>query len=358
MIERAMRIDSEQLTQHLSRGLKSLYVVYGEELLLALEAADRIRAKTLEQGFDERRVLIAESGFDWGELAMVSNSLSLFAPKRLFDLRIPSGKPGKEGSEALQQLAGALPAETVTLITLPGVDRQTQTSKWFEALSSAGFAVHAAAIKRDRLGPWLAGRLAQQGQQADSQTIEFLIDRVEGNLMAAHQEVQKLALLFPAGPLPFGEVKNAVVDVARFNVFEIGVTLLKSDRVHFVRMLDGLQAEGAAAPLVLWAIAEEARAMARVKTAMAAGRPLAQALRDARVWGPRQDLMPAALRRLTQGQLIAALRHAADIDRIIKGLASGDAWDALLQLGFELMSPSPQGRAAAKGGKIGAGTRG
>jgi DNA polymerase-3 subunit delta len=333
-----VRIDSEQLIQHLSRGLKSLYVVYGEELLLALEAADRIRAKALEQDFDERRVLIAESGFDWGELAMLSNSLSLFAPKRLLDLRIPSGKPGKDGSEALQQLAASLPADTVTLIMLPGIDRQGQTSKWFEALDKA--------------------RLAQQGQQADPQTIEFLIDRVEGNLMAAHQEVQKLALLFRAGALPFDEVKNAVVDVARFNVFEIGVTLLKSDRAHFVRMLDGLQAEGAAAPLVLWAIAEEARAMARVKTAMAAGRPLAQALRDARVWGPRQDLMPAALRRLTQGQLIAALRHAADIDRLIKGLASGDAWDELLQLGLELMSTAPQGRDAANRGKIGAGTRG
>jgi len=353
-----MRIDSEQLIQHLSRGLKSLYVVHGEELLLALEAADRIRAKALEQGFDERRVLIAEPGFDWGELAMASNSMSLFAPKRLLDLRIASGKPGKDGSEALQQLAGSLPAETVTLITLPGIDRQALTSKWFEALDKAGVAVHAAAIKRDRLGQWLAHRLALQAQQADSQTIEFLIDRVEGNLVAAHQEVQKLALLFPAGPLPFDEVKNAVVDVARFNVFEIGATLLKADRVHFVRMLDGLQAEGTAAPLVLWAIAEEARAMAKVKAAMAAGRPLAQALRDARVWGPRQDLMPAALRRLTQAQLIAALRRAADIDRMIKGLASGDVWDALLQLGLELAAAAPQGRDAANRGKIGAGIRG
>ncbi len=339
-----MRIDSEQLPQHLARGLKNLYVVYGEELLLALEAADRIRAKALEQGFDERRVLIAEAGFDWGELAMVSNSLSLFAPKRLLDLRIPSGKPGKEGSEALQRLAGSLPRDTAVLISLPGMDRQSQTSKWFEALDGAGVAVHAAAIKRDRLGPWLSGRLAQQGHQADSQTIEFVIDRVEGNLMAAHQEMQKLALLFPAGALSFDEVKNAVVDVARFSVFEIGATLLRADRVHFVRMLDGLQAEGAAAPLVLWAIAEEARAMARVKTAMAGGRPLAQALRDARVWGPRQDLMPAALRRLTHGQLVAALRQAAGIDRMIKGLSSGDVWDALLQLGLELMTPLPQGR--------------
>jgi DNA polymerase-3 subunit delta len=353
-----MRIDSEQLPKHLLRGLKNLYVVYGEELLLALEATDRIRAKALEQGIDERRVLIAESGFDWGELAMVSNSMSLFASKRLLDLRIPSGKPGKDGSEALQQLAGSLPEETVTLITLPGVDRQSQTSKWFEALDGAGVAVHAAAIKRDHLGQWLAGRLAQQGQQADSQTIEFLIDRVEGNLMAAHQEVQKLALLFPAGSLPFDEVKNAVVDVARFNVFEIGATLLKADRVHFVRMLDGLQAEGAAAPLVLWAIAEEARAMARVKAAMAGGRLLAQALRDAKVWGPRQDLMPAALRRLTQSQLVAALRRAAEIDRMIKGLAGGDVWDALLQLGLELTTPAPQGRETANRGKIGASIRG
>ena len=353
-----MRIGSEQLAQHLSRGLKRLYVVHGEELLLALEAADRIRAQALEQGFDERRVLIAESGFDWGELAMVSNSLSLFAPKRLLDLRIPSGKPGKDGSEALQQLARSLPEETFTLITLPGVDRLSRKAKWFEALDGAGVAVHAATIKRDHLGQWLAGRLAQQGQQADSQTIDFLIDRVEGNLMAAHQEVQKLALLFPAGSLPFDEVKNAVVDVARFNVFEIGATLLKADRVHFVRMIDGLQAEGAAAPLVLWAIAEEVRAMARVKTAMAGGQPQQQALRDAKVWGSRQDLMPVALRRLTHSQLVAALRRAAEIDRMIKGLGSGDVWDALLQLGLELTTPAPQGRATANRGKIGASIRG
>ena len=353
-----MRIDSEQLSQHLSRGLKPLYVVYGEELLLALEAADRIRAKALEQGFGERRVLIAESGFDWGELAMVSNSLSLFAPKRLLDLRIPSGKPGKEGSEALQKLAGSLNAETVTLITLPGLDRPSQSSKWFEALDGAAVVVRAAAIKRDHLGKWLAGRLAQQHQQAGSQTIEFLIDRVEGNLVAAHQEVQKLALLFPAGTLSFEQVQDAVVDVARFNVFEIGATLLRADRVHFVRMIDGLQAEGAAAPLVLWAIAEEARAMARVKTAMAGGRPIAQALRDAKVWGPRQDLMPAALRRLTLSQLVEVLRRAAGIDRMIKGLASGDVWDALLHLGLELTTPAQQGRESAIRGKIAASTRG
>ena len=347
-----MRIDSEQLGQHLSRGLRPLYLVYGEELLLALEASDRIRAKALEQGFSERRVLIVEPGFDWDELAMLSNSLSLFAPKRVLDLRIPTGKPGKEGSEALQSLAASLPADTVTLITLPGVDRHAQTSKWFQALDQSGLVVHAAVIKRERLGQWIASRLAQQGQTADAQTIDLLIDRVEGNLMAAYQEVQKLALLFGAGPLPFEEVKQAVVDVARFNVFDIGAALLRGDRAHFVRMLDGLQAEGAAAPLVLWAIAEEARTLAKVQAATAQGQPLAQALRDARVWGARQDLMPAAMRRLSQSQLIAALRRAADVDRMIKGLASGDVWDALLQLGLELTA------ATANRGKIGAGIRG
>ncbi len=347
-----MRIETEQLQQTLSRGLKSMYVVFGEELLLALEAADRIRAAALTQGYEERRVLIAESGFDWGELSMASNSFSLFAPKRLLDLRIPSGKPGKEGSEALQWLAASLPEDAIVLVTLPGIDRQAQGSKWFEALDRAGVVVHAAEVRRERLGQWLAARLALQNQQADARTLEFIVERVQGNLMAAHQEVRKLALLFAEGPLPFDEVRSAVVDVARFDVFDIGPTLLKGDRAHFVRMLDGLQAEGAAAPLVLWAIAEEARAMAKVKAAMEDGRPIQQAMRDARVWGPRQDLMPAALRRLTRHQLIAALRAAADADRMIKGLAGGDVWDALLQIGLSLATPPAQGREAVIKGKI------
>jgi DNA polymerase-3 subunit delta len=347
-----MRIDSEQLAQHLARGLKSLYVVFGEELLLALEAADRVRATALRQGYDERRVLFVESGFDWGEVAMVGNSLSLFAARRVLDLRIPSGKPAKDGSEALQRLAGSLPEDTIVLITLPGLDRQQVASKWFGALESAGVAVRAGAVKREQLGQWLSSRLAQQGQRAGTETLEFLVSRVEGNLMAAYQEVQKLALLFPAGMLPFEEVRNAVLDVARYNVFEIGATLLKGERAHFVRMLDGLRGEGEAPPLVLWVIAEETRAMARVKAAMDAGQPLAQALREARVWGPRQELMPRALQRLASTQLIAALRRAAEVDRMIKGLAGGDVWDALLQLGLSLMAQAQDGMRPGIRGKI------
>jgi DNA polymerase-3 subunit delta len=353
-----VRIDSEQLPQHLGRGLKPLYVVFGEEMLLALEAADRIRAAAAAQGHDERRVLIAESGFDWGELAMLGNSLSLFAPRRLIDLRIPGGKPGKEGSEALQKLAAAPPEDTIVMVSLPAIDRQGQASKWFEALDAAGVSVHAAAVKRDRLGQWLKVRLAAQEQTAAPETLEFIVSRVEGNLMAAHQELQKLALLFPAGELPFEDVKNAILDVTRHDVFDLGPVLLRGDRARFVRMIDGLQGEGVAAPLVLWAIAEEARAMARVRAATEAGQPVGQALREARVWGARQELLPAAMRRLGTGQLLAALEQAAAADRMIKGLAQGDVWDALMQLGLALMAPPPAGRKSLNRGKIPEDTRG
>jgi DNA polymerase-3 subunit delta len=235
-------------------------------------------------------------------------------------------------------------------VSLPQIDRQAQASKWFAALEAAGVAVHAAEVRRERLGQWLGDRLARNGHAADAQTLDFLASRTEGNLMAASQEVQKLALLFPAGTLRFDEVKDAVLDVARYDVFDIGPALLGGDRARFARTMDGLRAEGTAPPLALWALAEEIRAMARVMTALKARRPVHQALRDARVWGPRQDLMPAALRRLSLPRLLAALRRAAEVDRMIKGLADGDAWDALLQLGLELMAPAEPQRASPSSG--------
>jgi DNA polymerase-3 subunit delta len=332
-----MRIDSQQLPQHLKRGLSPLYVVFGEELLLAIEAADRIRAATSASGYEERKVLIAETGFDWGELPAASNNLSLFATRRVLDLRIPSGKPGMDGAAALIALADAPPPDTVSLISLPEVDRQTQASKWFEALEHSGVAVHAAAVHREGLPKWISHRFSLQGQRASEETLAFMADRVEGNLMAAHQEVQKLALLFPPGEVSFDDVKSAVLDVARFDVFELGPTLLRGERAHFVRMVDGLRGEGVAPSLVLWAIAEEARALSRVQGLINRGVPLQQALREARVWGPRQQSMPKALGRLDRRSLIAALARAAEVDRTIKGLRKGDAWDALLSLGLSLM---------------------
>ena len=194
-----MRISTEQLAPQLARELKPLYTVFGDEPLLALEATDRIRAKARAEGFVEREVLTVDSGFKWGQLAMAANSQSLFASQKLLELRIPSGKPGTEGSEVLREFCEALPADTVTLIYLPEIEWRAQKAGWFEALDRAGALVEAKAVPRKALPQWLATRLKAQQQDADAEALAFIAERVEGNLMAAFQEVQKLALLFPAG---------------------------------------------------------------------------------------------------------------------------------------------------------------
>lgn len=329
-----MRITTEQLSQKLKGQLAPLYIVHGDEPLLALEAADRIRARAREEGHVEREVLTAEQHFDWSQLRISGQSQSLFASRRLLEIRIPSGKPGNDGSQALQEYAAQLPPDTITIIALPEVDWRAQKGAWFGALDAAGVMVEAAAVKRDKLPEWLKGRLAAQAQTADADTLEFIADKVEGNLLAAYQEVQKLALLFPPGALSFAQIKESVLDVARFDVFDLGDIVLSGDAAHLARVLDGLQGEGAAAPLVLWSIAEEIRAVGRVLAGLSGGRPLQQALRDARIWGPRQKLIERNVGRFTPAQIETALVHAARVDRMIKGLARGDVWDELLQLGL------------------------
>jgi DNA polymerase-3 subunit delta len=329
-----MRIPSEQLLPQLKRGLAPLYTVFGDELLLALEAADRIRAKARADGYSEREVLTAEQHFDWSRLHMSVQSQSLFATRRILELRIPNGKPGVEGGKALQALSARLPTDTVTLIVLPELDWRAQKASWFAALDAAGVTVEVKQVTRVQLPAWLANRLRDQQQNTDDETLAFIAERVEGNMLAAYQEMQKLALLFPFGRLTFDQVKDAVLDVARFDVFNLGATVIAGDAAHLARMLDGLKGEGAAPPLVLWVIAEEIRALGRVVTLTSAGRPLAQALRDARIWGPHQTLIEQHARRFTPPQIEAALMHAAQIDRLIKGLAKGDAWDELLKLGL------------------------
>ena len=330
-----MRIGSEQIRQHLSRDIKPLYAVFGDEPLLALEAADRIRAKAREAGYGEREILTVDSGFKWSQLAMAGGSLSLFASRKLLELRIPTGKPGVEGSEALQAYCGALPPDTVTLVSLPAIDWRAQKSGWFEALDRAGIVVEARTVTRKALPQWLAGRLQMQAQQADAATLDFIADRVEGNLLAAFQEVQTLALLFPPGPISFEQVRDAVLDVARYDVFNLGETLLEGDVLRLVRMLDGLKGEGVAPPLVLWAMTEEIRTIGKVITGTASGKPMSMLLREARIRGTaHQNLMQQQCGRFTLGQVSEALRHAATIDRMIKGLIRGDAWNELLQLGL------------------------
>jgi len=328
-----MKLSTDDLPHHLAKGLAPLYVIHGEALLLTIEAADAIRAAARAAGYDERTVLTAEPGFKWAELKNSTQSLSLFSARKLVDLRIPSGKPGMEGAQALQEHCAEPNEDIITLITLPRLDRATQNSKWFGALAEHGVIVAAEDIPRNALPAWLAGRLKRQDQSADTDTLAFLADRVEGNLLAAWQEIQKLALLFPAGHLSFEQVKDAVMDVARYDIFKLSEAMLAGDAGRFVRILDGLRAEGTATVLVLWALTEDIRTVGKILRALRQNGNMSGALREARVWGVRQKLVERAARRFSPAIAERALRQAAYVDKVAKGLRRGDVWDELLQLG-------------------------
>lgn len=329
-----MKISGEDLPRHLAQGLAPLYVVHGEALLLAIEAADAIRAAARAAEYVEREVMIVEQGFKWAELRNSAQSLSLFSTRKLVDLRIPSGKPGVEGAQALQDYCQQLNADTVTLISLPRLDKTAQNSKWFTALAEHGVVIATEEIALNALPAWISGRLKRQGQSADRDTLAFLAERVEGNLLAAFQEIQKLALLFLAGPLSFEQVKDAVMDVARYDVFKLSEAMLAGDAARFARILDGMRAEGTATVLILWALTEDIRTLGKVLRNMQHNDNLASALRDARVWGVRQKLMERAVRRFNPAIAERALRQAAHVDKVVKGLRRGDVWDELLQLGM------------------------
>ncbi|MFZ5503444.1 MAG: DNA polymerase III subunit delta [Pseudomonadota bacterium] len=328
-----MVISSEDLPRHLKSGLKPLYVVYGDALLLTIEAADSIRNAARAAGYGERQVLIAEQYFKWDELRHCAQSLSLFAERKVVDLRIPSGKPGTDGGQALQAYCDNLSEDTLTLISLPALDWQAEKSAWFKALNQCAVMVRADEVTRAALPRWIAGRLQQQRQSTDETTLEFLADRCEGNLLAAFQEIRKLALLFPSGELSFEQVKDAIMDVARYDITKLSEAMLQGDAPRVVRILDGLRAEGTATVLVLWAMSEDIRTVGKVLQA-AQGGTLDSALRSVWVRREKQSLIANAARRLRLAHIERALQQAARLDKTIKGLRQGDVWDELLQLGL------------------------
>ena len=328
-----MQLRAEELERHLSRSLADLYVIHGDEPLQSIEAADAIRAAARAKGYAEREVLSVERGFDWNQLAVSGASLSLFSSKKLIELRIPGGKPGTEGAAAIVQYCSTPAPDVLTIVTLPKLDRRAQDTAWWKALTRNGVLINTFQVERAQLPQWIAARLARQKQKADRETLQFLADSVEGNLLAAHQEIQKLGLLFPPGELAFDPVCSAVLNVARYDAFKLNEAMLSGDKARLARMLDGLKSEGEAPPKILWVLAEEIRAVAKVQAGMALGEDLQQLYRNNRVWGGvRQQLVTEAARRLKSAALAQALRHAARIDRTVKGLARGDVWDELLQL--------------------------
>lgn len=291
-----MRLRPEQLAAHLEQPLQSLYVLHGDDPLLTIEAGDALRAAARRQGFEERTVLVVTPSFRWEELFHATGNLSLFGGRTLIDLRLPTGKPGRDGGEALQRYCQAPPADTLTLVTLPEMDWRAQKAAWFAALTAAGVAIECNAPPLSRLPQWISRRLAAQGQSAPAAALEFIALHVEGNLLAAHQEILKLGLLHPPGALTLQQVSAAVLNVARYDIDDLKAALQARDTARCARTLEGLRAEDAAPPLVLWVLASEARSRAQR----------------------------------------AALLHAAKIDRIIKGVAAGDLWDEFLQLSLRL----------------------
>ena len=346
-----MNLAPAQLAEHLQRGLKPLYTLHGDEPLLVQEFADVLRAAARQQGFTERTVYTVQGAhFDWSAVLASSSEMSLFSDKQIIEIRIPTGKPGKDGSTYLQQIAERSCGNdaALTLVILPRLDGMTTKGAWFGALDSFGVTVKFDPIERRHLPQWIAQRLQQQGQRVaggeeGQRTLQFFADRVEGNLLAAHQEIQKLGLLYPGheaagdpGVLSFEQVENAVLNVARYDVFKLAEAVLSGQPVRVARMLDGLQAEGESEVLVHWALAEDIRNMKRVKDAINAGRPMPMALRENRVWGVKEKLFERALPNISDAAMNRLLQAAHTVDGIVKGLKQPDwpasGWQSLHRL--------------------------
>lgn len=331
-----MLLRSEQLAAHLERELRPLYVLYGDEPLLVIEAADAIRAKARQQAYSEREVLTVLPHFDWNQLLAAGGNLSLFGDRKLIDLRIPSGKPGKEGSAALQQWCKNLSADNLLLVTLPELDWREEKAVWFTTLVNAGVAIKLNAPALSELPGWIASRLRRQQQSTDQDSLHFIAERVEGNLLAAHQEIQKLGLLYPTGQLSPAQIREAVLNVARYDIDGLREALLAGDLARTTRTLNGLMQEGEAPPLVLWAMTEEIRALTVIRSGLDAGKPGDVLFKEAKVWGARQNIVKKALQRLTTKTLETALQHAGHIDKLAKGIGQGNVWEEFQRLALLL----------------------
>jgi DNA polymerase III subunit delta len=324
-----MQIRAEDLPGELRRNVAPLYVIHGDEPVLALEAGDAIRAAARAAGATEREVFVVEAGFRWDAFLSANANRGLFGDRKLVDLRIPSGKPGVEGGKALETYAANPNPDNVTVVTLPRVDRATQSSAWFEALAGAGATVAVYPVERDALPAWIAARMKRNGQHASRETLAFLADHCEGNLLAARQELEKLALLLPAGELAYDSIEAAIANVARYDIFQLSESWLAGDAPRALRILSSLRAEGDAAVPAIWQLVEDVHAIAAVHTMVREGSPVSAAVRNVRVWGKRQIALERAVNRVVPASLPPLLLALQKLDALSKGLGRGDAWDAL-----------------------------
>jgi DNA polymerase-3 subunit delta len=332
-----MRLRAEQLDAHLAKTLAPAYLVHGEEPLLALEAADAIRAAARRKGYAERVVLFAEKGFDWSALDEACASRSLFGERKLVELRLASGRVPAAAAQALERCLERPNPDALLLASMPKPEGPGWwKAGWFTAFEDRGVVVQAQPLARAALAPWIAERLARQRQRASPEALEFLAARVEGNLLAARQEIAKLALLAPEGEIGLEEARAAVSSVARYAFEDLAEALYEGDFARYARALSGLQGEGESAAAIAWRLGEELAALARVRSGADAGAPAAQLFAQNRIFRAAQARCERALRRLTLARLRAAVVRVARIERAAKGAGPGEPWDELLRLGLEL----------------------
>lgn len=310
--------------------MKSVYTVCGDEPFLVEEAAATVRAEARTAGYVEREVMHAARGFDWNRLAAASANLSLFGSKRLIELRIPDAKPGDAGSRAIVEYCER-PAEDTVLLVIAGKP-EGRKAKWVAALQAAGPFQQMRPIPLRDLNGWIVGRMREKGLQPHPDAVELIAQRVEGNLLAAAQEIDKLALLHGSGPVDLAAAREAVADSARFDLFQWTDATVGGDAARAMRMLDGLRAEGTEPVLMLWAITRELRTLASVVAAVARGESIDRALYSARVWESRKALVRNATSRLRPARVARLVQRAATADRVIKGMAPGSPWDELASL--------------------------
>lgn len=325
-----MRLKPDQLNVALQKSLASVYFLSGDEPLQLGEMADAIRKAARATGYNSREIFSVDSTFSWSQLALAADSMSIFSDKKIIELRIPSSTVGTEGAKALSAYCQRLPADTLLLISIGKLASATLKSRWLESIDKVGVVIQVWALDGQDLLNWLQQRLLQRGLHVDTDGIKLLASRIEGNLLAADQEITKLYVLYGAGQLSTAQIADAVADSSRYDVFKLMDWVLAAQTNRIIKILAALRAEGIAAPVILWALTREARSLIHIKLALAGGQHKDTVFRNNQIWDKRKPLVDKALTRLNLQQLNSILVLAAQADRQIKGQQSGDAWETLL----------------------------